>query len=373
MQIKKFTANSYAEAVDLVKKELGDEALILSTRTIPAPKGFRAYKEQAQVEVTAAIDPSEKSKPQAVEQVVVPGEKNVSPAKELLFEESEDLNIKSLMFSLLSQTDKARAMGLKDHQLPLYQKLVESGISERLAGKIFEKLNSKSIISHEGANATQDKKSLVDLMERMVLCQGAISLEKRVPKLLALVGPTGAGKTTTIAKLAARYALKEGKKVAMVSLDTYRIGAIEQLRVYGDIMKLPVEVASGAEDFRKCIAKHSDKDLVLIDTTGRSHKDHTYPTRLKEIFKSAGKKVETHLVLNVTAQEKLFDESHKQFSSLELDRVLLTKVDEGVSFGPLFSFSLKTRIPFSYLTTGQRVPEDIEEADREKVIRLIFN
>ncbi len=371
MQIKKFTANSYAEAVDLVKKELGDEALILSTRTIPAPKGFRAYKEKAQVEVTAAVDPSsaEKIKPLAVEQVVAPREKSVPSAKAPFFEENEDLNIKSLMFSLLSQTDKARAMGLKEHQLPLYQKLVESGISERLAGKIFEKLNSKN----NTVNAIQDKKDLVDLMERMVLCQGDISLEKRSPKLLALVGPTGAGKTTTIAKLAARFALKERKKVALVSLDTYRIGAVEQLRVYGDIMKLPVEVASGAEDFRKCIAKHSDKDLILIDTTGRSHKDHAYPTRLKEIFKAGGKKVETHLVLNVTAQEKLFDESHKQFSSLELDRVLLTKLDEGVSFGPLFSFSLKTRIPFSYLTTGQRVPEDIEEADQEKVIRLIFN
>ena len=366
MQIKKFTAGSYAEAVELVKKELGDEALILSTQTLRPEKGFRAYKGAARVEVTAAIDPvTAKVTAQPVSSRV--------QHTESLFNEEDDLNLKSLMISLLSQSDRARSMGLKKHQLGLYQKLVENGVNERLAGKVFERLNSAREVPFPADNEAQDRKELIGMMERFLVCQGGINLEKQAPKLVALVGPTGAGKTTTIAKLAAHYALKEGKKVAMLSLDTYRIGAMEQLRVYGDIMQLPVEAAVGAEDFRENISKHSDKDLILIDTTGRCHKDQAHPVRLKEIFKAAGKKVETHLVLNVTAQEKLFEESYKQFSALEIDRVLFTKLDEGINFGALFNFALRTRVPFSYLTTGQRVPEDIEAAQREKVIRLIFN
>ena len=137
-------------------------------------------------------------------------------------------------------------------------------------------------------------------------------------------------------------------------------------------MKVPVDVATGPRDFQKLLGKHSDKDFIFVDTTGKCHKDHEYANRLNEILRKSGP-VETHLVLSVTLQEKIFEETFKQFSSLKPDKVLFTKLDEGINFGALFNFSLRTRLPFSYFTTGQRVPEDIEVADREKVIRLIFN
>jgi flagellar biosynthesis protein FlhF len=186
------------------------------------------------------------------------------------------------------------------------------------------------------------------------------------------VGPTGVGKTTTLAKVAADYAIRKNKKVALVSLDTYRLGAVDQLQIYGDIMNLPVEVASGKSELREIVNKHSDKDLILIDTTGRSHRDKEYSQQLKEIFDAVGG-VETHLVLSVTAQEKLFSTTYQQFLPLGVDRVLFTKLDEGLNFGALFNFSVRNRVPLSYFTVGQNVPEDLEIAGPDKVISLIFN
>jgi flagellar biosynthesis protein FlhF len=158
----------------------------------------------------------------------------------------------------------------------------------------------------------------------------------------------------------------------MATLDTYRMGAVDQLRIYGDIMRVPVETAHNRNELQAIVKKHADIDLLLIDTAGKSPKETDYSDQLQGILKDLGD-VETQLVLSVTAQEKIFLESVKQFSLLGIDRVLFTKMDEGMSFGALFNFSLRTRIPFSYFTMGQRVPEDIEVANREKVIKLIFN
>ena len=165
---------------------------------------------------------------------------------------------------------------------------------------------------------------------------------------------------------------RQKKKVALISLDTFRVGGIEQLQIYGDIMGIPVETAQDRLSFEECMKRHSDKDVVLIDTMGRCHKDHSYSTQLSEVFEGLDE-VETHLVLSLGSNEKQFMKSHKQFSPLGINRVLFTKIDEGLSFGSILNFSLRTRLPLSYFTTGQRVPEDIEVAVQNRVIRLIFN
>ncbi len=207
----------------------------------------------------------------------------------------------------------------------------------------------------------------------MVKCRGGIETHNYdSPKKVVLVGPTGSGKTTTISKIAADLIYRQRKKVVLVSLDTFRVGGIEQLKIYGDIMNIPVETVQGRSDLEECIRLHSDKDVILIDTMGRCHKDHNYSSQLCKVFEGLGD-VETHLVLSLGSSEKQFVESYKQFSSLDINRVLFTKIDEGLSFGSMVDFSLKTRLPLSYLTTGQRVPEDIEVAVQDRVIRLIFN
>ena len=353
MQIKKFTAKNYVEALEQVKLELGDDALIMSTRSIKPNSPLYGRSVANKVEITAAIE---------FEEPVV-----ANIESELDLNEGDGLDMKSLIFNLLSEKGQAQTLGLKPSQFETYFHLVENGLDEQLASKILKKSTGQN-----DEKPAKEKMRAMNLMEKVIPFEGEINLQTEGPKMVAFVGPTGVGKTTTIAKVAADYEIRKNKKVALVSLDTYRLGAVDQLQIYGDIMQLPVEVAGGKSELREIVNRHSDKDLILIDTTGRSHRDKDYSLQLKEIFDAVGG-VETHLVLSVTAQEKLLSTTYQQFLPLGVDRVLFTKLDEGLSFGPLFNFSVRNRVPLSYFTAGQNVPEDLEVAVPDKVISLIFN
>jgi len=362
MRIKKILAKNYTEALTKVKNELGEDALIISTRSLKSDTTLGGAGNSGMVEITAAFEPSEKNQNAGLNGMTRNTES--SPFKE------DDLDLKALIFTLLTRTERAQSLGLKSHQFETYSKLVEGGLSERLACKIIEKASVGKLAGNIGPQS--GLQGIRNLMKRVLHCKGEIELDGQGTKKVVFVGPTGAGKTTTIAKLAADFALRQKKKVVMATLDTYRMGAVDQLRIYGDIMRVPVETAENRSELKAIVQKHADKDLLLIDTAGKSHMEKAYSGQLNAMLKDLSN-VETQLVLSVTAQEKIFQESVKQFSPLGIDRVLFTKMDEGRSFGPLFNFSLRTRIPFSYFTMGQRVPEDIEVANRDKVIKLIFN
>ena len=351
MRIKKFTAKNYTDALERVKRELGEDALIMSTRSIKPESPLSGRSVANKVEITAAIEFKEP----------------VSVEDELDLNEGDGLDMKSLIFNLLSEKGQSQSLGLKSSQFKTYSHLVENGLDEQLASKILKKS-----ISENDEKPEREKVRAKNLMKKLIPFEGEINLGNDGPKMVAFVGPTGVGKTTTIAKVAADYAIRKNKKVALVSLDTYRLGAVDQLQIYGDIMQVPVEVAGSKYELREIVNKHSDKDLILIDTTGRSHRDKDYSRQLKAIFDAVGG-VETHLVLSVTAQEKLFSTIYQQFLPIGVDRVLFTKLDEGLNFGSLFNFSVRNRVPLSYFTSGQNVPEDLEVAAPDKVISLIFN
>ena len=353
MRIKKFTANNYVDALEQVKNELGNDAFIMSTRSIKPDSLLSGQKAATKVEITAAVEFKES---------------NISTLdEELGLDEEKILDIKSLIFNLLSEKGQAQTLGLKPSQFETYSHLVENGLDERLASKILKKANAEN-----DTKPAKEKVRIKNIMKKIIPFKGEINLKIGGPKVVALVGPTGVGKTTTIAKIAADYAIRKNKKLALVSLDTYRLGSVNQLEIYGDIMQLPVEVADGAQTLRDIVMRHSDKDLILIDTTGRSHQDKDYSRKLKEIFNVVGD-VETHLVLSVTAQEEQHRKTYEQFVSLGVDRILFTKLDEGLSFGSMFNFLVQNRIPLSYFSIGQNVPEDLEVAAPDKVISLIFN
>lgn len=184
-------------------------------------------------------------------------------------------------------------------------------------------------------------------------------------KVIALVGPTGVGKTTTIAKLAAPYALSGKLRVGLVTLDTYRIAAVEQLRTYADIMDVPVRVAHGRRDIAQALASLPDRDIIFLDTAGRSQKNWEKVQEMERTL--AGISCEPHLVLSATSKPRDLLESAREFSVVRPRSLVVTKLDETNTLGPLLGLVAETGLPLSYVTVGQRVPEDIEPADADRL------
>ena len=190
-------------------------------------------------------------------------------------------------------------------------------------------------------------------------------------KRISLIGATGVGKTTTIAKLAAEAITKSGARVALVTIDTYRIAAVEQLKVYGEIMGLPVEVVLSPEQLQEAFRRHRDKDLILIDTAGRSPRDQIQIDELNQ-FLGQGSKVENCLVLAAPTEERLQKKTLEAFSPLPLSRLIFTKLDETDRCGTLINIPIQSNLPLAYLTNGQQVPEDLLQAEPRMVSELVM-
>jgi flagellar biosynthesis protein FlhF len=188
---------------------------------------------------------------------------------------------------------------------------------------------------------------------------------------VALVGPTGGGKTTTIAKLAANYRLRENKRVGLITVDTYRIAAVEQLRTYADIIDLPMEIVSTPREMREAIARMSDLDLILMDTAGRSPRDEVKIQELKSMLAEA-EPDEVHLVLSAVGGARSLAMTAERFATVGTTSLLITKLDEATVLGNLLSVTRKCGLPISYLTDGQNVPDDIQVAKSEKLAWMIL-
>ena len=189
-------------------------------------------------------------------------------------------------------------------------------------------------------------------------------------KRAVLVGPTGVGKTTTVAKLAANFALVAGKKVGLITVDTYRVAAVEQLRTYADIIGVPIRVAYTRDELHEAVSAMADRDLILIDTAGRSQRNKNQMEELRDFLQ--GLDAEVHLVVSATTKDRDLNDIVGTFADISIDRLIVTKLDETTGFGVLYEASQRTKAPIAFITTGQSVPEDIEVAEPDKIAEWIL-
>ncbi|HPI93108.1 MAG TPA: flagellar biosynthesis protein FlhF [Deltaproteobacteria bacterium] len=339
------------DALTQIKSELGSNAVIVSTREIKE-SGY-GLMSRPLIEVVAAVDYDEdafikrmqgRKAQSGIQEGRIPAEP-ILPAPGHIGEEIVEL--KKMIKQLMSQ-------GKVTPVHPLREKLVSRGIRENLTDLIFAKLGDEST-----------EEDVKNLLSRLVRVEGPTDDRIRI-----FLGTTGVGKTTTIAKMAGRAVMSEGKRVALITLDSYRIGAIDQSRIYAKILNIPFFSVTTPLELKTAFNQLGSTDLILVDTVGRSPFCADYVRQLLGFFE--GINACRFLLLPVATRDREMDTITKMFSPLKVDRMIFTKSDEAHTFGSIITHNMIHRTPVSYITTGQRVPEDIEPASREKIIARIL-
>ena len=271
---------------------------------------------------------------------------------------------------LLRQATPLNHHNFPEHLVHFYYQMLKQGVCEEIALNLIKKLRQDMSPDALG-DRNRIRDSLISKIEKELPLAGPIDLVPGKTKIAAFVGPTGVGKTTTLAKLAALYTLDKKRKVALVTIDTYRIAAVEQLKVYARIMGLSFKTVSSPEEFSQVLVQFADRDLILVDTAGRSQRDQLQIKELKDFLRQSFP-IEVYLVMSITHKEDNLSAIGSRFGLLPIDRIIFTKLDESYTYGSMVNQLFKIKKPLSYLTTGQRVPEDIEIATKERIVSLIL-
>ncbi|MCC6544139.1 MAG: flagellar biosynthesis protein FlhF [Nitrospirae bacterium] len=386
MQIKRYEAVDMQEALKLVKGELGPDAVILSTRQIKKDNGVFGIFSRQVIEVVAARDYVDK--PQQNGTSVSP-HKGFIETDDFMKEELRKIRseiretpgelrdvkselglLKGYIQELLRDGEQEHLKTLHDKLVIYFRRLMSEGMERNIAYRLVQILNCK-LSEEQKEDAGEIDRYGYEIIEKQVKVTGPICSEVKDRKIAVFVGPTGVGKTTSIAKIAAKYTLIDKKKVSLVTFDTYRVGAVEQLKIYAKIIGLPVDVVLAPSDLDGVISKKKDADLILIDTAGRSHKDRSYINELSKLV-SQRDEIDCHLVLSATSSNAVLADIIGNFRDIKINSLLFTKLDEADNYGAVFSSMINAQKPLSYFTTGQRVPEDIELAAAGRLSRLIL-
>ncbi len=409
MKLVSYTAPTPAEALKKAQMEHGEDALVVSTKQIKKgtlgsgalyevvivlddEKGASRKKENEVKEekddilgddVLVDISNAAKqiSKIAKVTESKIPTQKS---DEKTFIDREEILRVKE---EILKLSDKIKIIqnmlweekGPNKEELPIppefseiYKKACQSGMSKDHLNEIM-KLTLENMPYRMRNNTETIKRYFQVLLQKIIPIRVELDLPKGSKKIMMFVGPTGVGKTTTLAKLAARYSfVKYRYKTGIITLDTYRIGAVEQLFQYAKMMRLPIEDVVDINDFDRAINSLNRCDIVLIDTVGSSQYDKDKIGRLKKILDKTNFQIDVNLVLSSTTKLEDLIDIYKGFSFLNIDTIIFTKMDETKTFGNIFSFVYDINKPISYFSIGQEVPDDIMEAEGEFLIKSIF-
>ncbi|MDQ0270211.1 flagellar biosynthesis protein FlhF [Cytobacillus purgationiresistens] len=378
MKVKKFIASSMPEAMKQIRAELGNDAVILNTRNIKTG-GFLGLFQKESLEVLAAIDPVHSAEKKMQQQInrQLTTDNHITATQTLHASTSNDAtllleeitNLKKLVSGLNpnGQTPSAETPAPIHHALEL---LIRQEFDDEYIQIMKVSLLEKWYMS--GSDATNEEvfQWLRALLKDQIkdIPFGGVSFSK---KYVNVVGPTGVGKTTTLAKMAAESVIKHQKRVAFITTDTYRIAAIDQLKTYAKILDVPLEVCYSSEDFKQAIAAFSHYDAVFIDTAGRNFRNEQYVIELNEML-GMSDELETFLVLALTAKQTDMKDICNQFSAMDIDRFIFTKIDETSSTGSLYNLVLSNKKGIAYITNGQDVPDDLIVGSAEELLNVVM-
>lgn len=397
MKIKKYLVKNIDEAISQIKKDLGKDAYILSQEKV-VKRGTLNLGNVDMIEVTAAVDDSRHKQedisasllnrkynynnPPKDDEVDLTGIKN-----ELQPLTRDMAEIKSLLRK--TQTGLNGFSEFKGIYMELFMDLAENGVERKLAARFIETLQYQADTGHQDPDhpgghtldrAPDDppeygllRKKLFNLIVASIPAPSPLRLEKDKRKIVVVIGPTGSGKTTTIAKLSSYFKLMESRKVALLSIDCHRIGAEAHLKTYADILDIPFYPLYNERDLQLTIDQLTDYELIFVDTTGRSPNDKQGLAIMeKRLSAVPPAEREVYLILSATTRTEDLYLILEKYSIFKPNKLIFTKIDETAALGNLFNLKMRTDIPMAYFTTGQKVPEDIEIAYPRKLARRIF-
>lgn len=393
MRIRRYTGKDVQEAMLKVKMDLGSEAIILSTRKFRR-KGVKGLFSKPLTEVLAAVDDELGVKKKASVQQEVKKPNGETDRIELL--EHRLSRMESMLSSIYSDVQQKEDLKFATNVLSESKKEESNHILKMndFAAKpadgsfsLFTKRLADSDIEPEIIDLLVDKTKqfvrnydsydeIITVAEKIITSmlgqpQTINFREDGKPTVVMFLGPTGVGKTTTLAKIAADYSLNHHKKIAFVTADTYRIAAVEQLKTYAEILNIPVSIVYTPQEIRDAIEEYKDMDLVLIDTAGRSHKNKIQFSELKMLV-NATEADEVYLVLSCSLGRSACRDILSHYTFLKDYKLLFTKIDEAHSPGIILNARYTTGKPLSYITVGQSVPDDIEVANVENIVKSIL-
>lgn len=372
MKIKKYIAPTMPEVMKKIRNDLGKDAVILNSKEIRTG-GFLGFFTKPSLEVVAALDPDPVYASEKKEDISSFKRVAEHPIKQSKGSSTPERMDKDEMQQLLRQL--ANQKSDTGHLPPEIRKLdlllENQGVNNELRGIVSKGLLKKW---YQGESEQYEVSTLIIWMKEIlldILPENEFGGFKYDKQFLNLIGPTGVGKTTTIAKIAADAVLNKKKKAALITTDTYRIAAIEQLKTYAEILDLPLEVAYNQEDFQKAKKKFEDFDVILVDSAGRNFKNSKYVTDLEQIYQF-DEGMENYLVLSLTSKYTDMLKITNQFQDVPISKLVFTKKDETDTYGDMFNIMHETKLGAAYITVGQNVPDDIKEASRDQVIGLLI-
>lgn len=385
MIIKKYEAETEKEAILLARNELGKDAIVMNIKTVK-PRGIYRFFRKPAVEVTAAVDDTPKKEVSKKEETpLTRGFTQVFVEQEEALREETTLkenaiekklnNLQDLLEKQLStvnsEEEKQEELSQNEEYLLLiFNQLIENEVDEVYAKQIIDEI--KGTLKKD---APVDH-ILTNVYQKLVLKLGEpkfIDLQNTEKKFIFFIGPTGVGKTTTIAKIASHLKLKENAKVALITSDTYRIAAVEQLRTYASILGVPLSVVYTKEELEQEKQRYEDYDVVLIDTAGRSHRNEEQKEDLIELINTVTEEErEVFLVLSATTKYKDLVRITETYNIIDDFSIIFTKLDETTCIGNILNIKLLTNASLSYTTWGQNVPDDFGCMDSQSIAKKLL-